>query len=256
MSQEILPSHYAELDRELKQDYVEYVGTNPEHIERYSRSLAFWNMKRSNISLDNSTGRDFAKTFMVSNAISELTTMIDNKFNGDIKKQIYDRVTELMSSKGKRIQQIKEDMDKWGHHSEQLHQEAIQDQCDGLLSPLRWIFNQDSMRKSWESWRNDMKTKPPIAQQLLGNNSFTKYMDFMYDTYPSGFGRALKYSHENEDYCDGAEIFYKLTNVDTTLVSPPESSQEPPIDPEELFKRFKKTQLDAKLKRQRKRINR
>lgn len=250
MTQEIKPEYYIQLDYELKQKYSEYMGieqedryyksfNKQEQIERYAKNVAFWMLEKCSECNSSMTGRALAKEFMVSKKLADLHSNIHNKFN-DVKQQIYDRVNELTCPKGKRIQQIKEQMEKWGLHADQLHRQCIQDKCDDILEPHIWIYKQDSMRKSWESWRENMENKSPVVRQLLDNNSFTKYMDFMYDTYPAGFGNSLTESRENDDYCDGAEIFYNMTNNDNTYE--PEPAEPEPERPLKEKKSFKKKQ--------------
>ena len=44
------------------------------------------------------------------------------------------------------------------------------------------------------------------------NNSFSQYMSFMYNNYPSGFGDKLKENFDKKIISDGAEIFNDLIN--------------------------------------------
>ena len=105
------------------------------------------------------------------------------------------------------IQKLK----KYGDESEKLYQNCV-NVCPDLLDPTIWIYNQTQMRQSWEIFKADiMKTKD--FGKLMLNCSFSKYMKFMYDTYPAGFGDEIKNCYENGLVCDGAEIYHKLTKV-------------------------------------------
>ena len=106
------------------------------------------------------------------------------------------------------IQKLK----KYGDESEKLYQICV-DECPDLLDPTIWIYNQTQMRQSWEIFKADMVMKDNIVSTLMLNCSFSKYMEFMYDTYPVGFGDEIKNCYENDLVCDGAEIFHKLTKV-------------------------------------------
>ena len=103
------------------------------------------------------------------------------------------------------IQQMK----KYGDKSEKLYQICLDDFCETVLDPTTWIYNQTGMRKSWENFKEEIIKTKNIGKLML-NCSFSKYMKFMYDTYPEGFGDAIKNCYENNLDMDGAEIFHKL----------------------------------------------
>ena len=121
-----------------------------------------------------------------------------------------------LSGPSEECQQSKDDvikkMEEYGKKSEDLYKICVEECCDDLPDPITWIHNQDKMRSSWEDYNKDMSSMPDLMRNMMLNNSFSTYMSFMYDTYPDGFGRELKYCYDNNIVCDGAEIFIKLTS--------------------------------------------
>lgn len=71
-----------------------------------------------------------------------------------------------------------------------------------ILCPVQWLYNQNTMRDMWERFR--MK---PLA---MLDNSFSKYMKFMYYSYPPGFGDASRYQKKNE-VVDFAAVYRSLS---------------------------------------------
>lgn len=103
-------------------------------------------------------------------------------------------------------------MENYYDESHKLYKRCCEDRCDGIVDPVNWIFNQDKMRVMWETYKQDVENKTEIIKNAMLNNSFSKYMDFMYDTYPTGFGNKLKECYDNKINFDGAKIFYNLKN--------------------------------------------
>ena len=82
--------------------------------------------------------------------------------------------------------------------ADRLYQNAckeIQDSnSEQLPNPVEWLYNQDSLRESWISYKDMMMLVSPSHElhNTMINNAFGKYMQFMYDTYPPNFGNSLK----------------------------------------------------------------
>ena len=64
-------------------------------------------------------------------------------------------------------------------------------ECDGVPYPKLWICYQNEMRELWDEW-NEKLTSP-----LNTCNACKEYMDYMYTTYPPGFGESLKNALRN-----------------------------------------------------------
>jgi hypothetical protein len=54
-----------------------------------------------------------------------------------------------------------------------------------IVDPPNWLFNQDKMRSMYE----DSIDKP--FHPLNMNNELKEYMKFMYNSFPSGYGKFL-----------------------------------------------------------------
>lgn len=64
--------------------------------------------------------------------------------------------------------------------------------CDGLPDPTNWLYNQDSMRTMWESIKESQHNNNAFMNIIMFNNSYSEYMDFMYNNYPVGFGNEMR----------------------------------------------------------------
>jgi hypothetical protein len=54
------------------------------------------------------------------------------------------------------------------------------------IDPITWICNQNKLRSSWEMFvekSNNLGVYKPIIME----NEFSKYMKFMYDSFPAGY---------------------------------------------------------------------
>jgi len=91
-------------------------------------------------------------------------------------------------------------------------------ECDGLPNPTQWIYNQNEMRRLWDEWNESLqKANEPLFQFTFNSpsNAYKLYMDYMYITYPPGFGEKLRnaYTTSNEgEIIDGCKIFNQLMN--------------------------------------------
>ena len=102
------------------------------------------------------------------------------------------------------------EMQNYAIKSQELYKICCNEGCEGMICPTTWLFNQDSMRNTWETYIKNMDNKPDFFRNMMLNNSHSKYMLFMYDTYPPGFGNKLKECYDNKVDCNGAEIFWNL----------------------------------------------
>jgi hypothetical protein len=102
------------------------------------------------------------------------------------------------------------DMQNYAIRSEELYKICLNEGCEGIIDPTTWLFDQDSMRYTWEKYIEEFENKPDIIKDMMLNNSYSKYMLFMYDTYPPEFGNKLKECHQKKIDCNGAYIFWKL----------------------------------------------
>jgi hypothetical protein len=84
--------------------------------------------------------------------------------------------------------------------------------CPSLPDPTQWILNQASMRATWEKFfHNTYKKSEPIRSMIL-RNPYCKYMRFMYDSYPPGFGDEIIKAYQEGRQFDGLQVYQQLTN--------------------------------------------
>lgn len=97
-------------------------------------------------------------------------------------------------TENKLFKQYKKDMNQKADIANKLYKKALSESIENknLLDPVQWIFNQDKMRKAWEDYLLILNDKPSAFKNIMINNSFGSYMQFMYDTYPPNFGKQLK----------------------------------------------------------------
>ena len=111
------------------------------------------------------------------------------------------------------IRKMKEYADVSDKLYKKAQQELTEEDTDDILDPINWLGNQFAMRASWESYVSsirDGKLPEFLKDQMLKNNPVSKYLKFMYDTYPAGYGDELIKRCNNNVGCDGAEIFMRL----------------------------------------------
>ena len=97
--------------------------------------------------------------------------------------------------------------------AEQLWVVCQNDGCDELPDPTNWLYNQDSMRTMWENSKESQTNNNNAFMNLILNNSnsYSQYMDFMYNNYPAGFGNEIRKCYKEKKICDGENIYNKLS---------------------------------------------
>lgn len=101
--------------------------------------------------------------------------------------------------------------------AEKYCKDAIEQGCTEIVDPTKWLRNQSSMRKSWEEYKkafsNSSNNEQKVFNKTLLNNEFARYMNFMYDNYPEGFGEKIhEHAVKGEDM-DGAKIYMELSGM-------------------------------------------
>lgn len=103
--------------------------------------------------------------------------------------------------------------------SEQYYKEVIVHiENRNLPDPVGWIRIQNKMRELWESHLNcPLNGKSDFdlfINKLMcsDSNSLYKYMNFMYNEYPPGFGEMLSDSYKKSIPFDRTEIFLRCFN--------------------------------------------
>lgn len=124
--------------------------------------------------------------------------------------------TSLSPPKDDPLASVRRNMEKISDESDILYANCG-DECD-VLSPTMWLFNQDQMRKMWEEFKIKTETlhenpSMRIYSNTILNNSCAKYMEFMYQNYPPGFGREMEKSYSDGVTSDGAKTFLNLINT-------------------------------------------
>jgi hypothetical protein len=117
------------------------------------------------------------------------------------------------------LSKIRVELEKKALKAEELYRKALSDigpDSQKLLDPTLWIMNQEKMRESWYEFLNIPSNGTSFENIVLSNvmfkNSFSEYMQYMYDTYPIGFGKEVVKCYDNGLVCDGAKIYSKLIN--------------------------------------------
>lgn len=223
---EIKEEYYLEIDNELKIKYKEYNGvdaddtrymnfTEKQQIEKYARNLAFWILQEEEIDLDKDNGRQIAKHFFVSNCKIDALKKIKDKFNDVIQKKIFERVEKLSDKEyNQKINLTKIKMGKILNEARTLYSQVknSSDEDNEILDPVQWVYNQTEMRESWEKYLNDIsQIENGEFLNMQINNDLSKYMNYMCENFPMGFGDALLYKVKNNLFCDGAEIYLVLS---------------------------------------------
>ena len=111
------------------------------------------------------------------------------------------------------IEKTRKKIEIVGRIAEQKFQKAKEDigsDSDKLLEPYLWLYNQDQMRETWKSFKEEMEHVEIIGKYLL-NNPFSEYQQFMYDNYPANYIKnAIKHERIGVDY---AEIYLILEKI-------------------------------------------
>lgn len=68
-----------------------------------------------------------------------------------------------------------------------------------LPNPQQWLLDQKNMRMFWEIYKAKCDTVK-LFNDILLNNHFAKYMDFMYNTYASNFTNMILSYIEQRGY--------------------------------------------------------
>ena len=104
---------------------------------------------------------------------------------------------------------IRKEMKKNDKKAIKLYKKSLSDGYD-LFDPYTWIYYQDKLRIYCEKYIINADRNSKLEKKRIINNSFSEYMLFMYNTYPSGLGNKLKEYMNNKENHDGAEIYYNL----------------------------------------------
>lgn len=89
---------------------------------------------------------------------------------------------------------------------------GVKRDCPSLPDPTQWILNQAVMRAAWEkSYHSAAKKSEPLQSMIL-RNPYSKYMRFMYNAYPPGFGDEIIQAYKEGRTFDGVAVYYRLIN--------------------------------------------
>ena len=79
-----------------------------------------------------------------------------------------------------------------------------------LLDPETWILNQPLMRDLWEHYKAQIEVLSKEDKNKMEQEAYHLYVEFMYQTYPPGFGIELGKGYQGKKEFDSAELFYTL----------------------------------------------
>ncbi len=105
---------------------------------------------------------------------------------------------------------IRQKMQEISTTADGLYHAAKRD-CPGVPEPMGWILNQAAMRASWERFHAITDRKREPFRSIMLRNPYSKYMRFMYESYPPGFGDEIIAAYKEERPFDGAVVYYHLT---------------------------------------------
>jgi len=94
---------YVDVEREIRKEYVQRFGeesleyyyryfTRDEQIERYAENLIFWLERMDKIDLTEFGSKDFAKSYIVSNATCSLIKKMESTLPSDIVKEVIEKI--------------------------------------------------------------------------------------------------------------------------------------------------------------------
>jgi hypothetical protein len=108
-------------------------------------------------------------------------------------------------------------LDKLYEEANKLYNICKEENAPNIVTPTVWLLNQDAMRIKWAEYNVLLLNISEDSKNVLLNSSLSKYMSFMYDSYPDGFGKKLfEYCDNNNDKhpnmkYHAAEIYLMLT---------------------------------------------
>ena len=95
-------------------------------------------------------------------------------------------------------------MDKLYEEANKLYNICKEENTPNIVTPTIWLLNQDEMKLKWADYNVLLEKISEDSKNVLINSSLSKYMTFMCDSYPDGFGKKLF------EYCDNSA---KRTNI-------------------------------------------
>ena len=104
---------------------------------------------------------------------------------------------------------IRQRMQELSDAADGLYHAAKRD-CPGIPEPMGWILNQAAMRATWERFHAITDRKREPFRSIMLRNPYSKYMKFMYESYPPGFGDEIIQAYKEERPFDGAVVYYRL----------------------------------------------
>lgn len=236
------------IETEYMNKYNEYVGVNPNDNKKYSeksfleimaRSLSFWRLEQilPSFEMDEITT---IKCFYIANKIKETIQNIKDNFTKKQQDIILTR-SELLENKerNEEINIIRKKLNILANISNELYNAALNEQIKDykknqeideifnaielrkdILNPSNWLDNQTLMRKKYEedtSYSNQLTFDIPNDEGVIIKytskdfieTNIDRYMKFMYNNYPIGYGEELIKNFKINGFCDGAEIYYE-----------------------------------------------
>lgn len=203
------------MDEEFEREYpstnqTEEIITDKELIlDEFEKWYNFWAVRDPNL-VDSTND----KILLIKKNICELriVELINNIDTLGLKKELFNRLNTTSDNISKTRKKMKILNDISLHLYNECIKEMIYDsdeENNKILDPVNWLVNQEIMRKLYESYINKTMVSDNIWTKQLSNNNFIKYMKFMYDNYPVGFGKELLNKYENNEICDASAIYYK-----------------------------------------------
>lgn len=179
---------------------IDFNFTEYQNIELTARLIVFWKYQGKKHNLILKRVKEYQKL------LKEM-----NKLGKEFKEKVMKRIEDFSNpERCKEIEEIKKRLITTFQIAEKLYEEAkeyIAPNDIDLFKPSILINNQDDIRKTWPIFKKEIENPE--------TNSFYKYMDFMYNSYPEGFGSEIARCVQEYNYADGAEIYYKLTKSST-----------------------------------------
>ena len=89
-------------------------------------------------------------------------------------------------------------LDKIFEEAQRLYKICEEENIQNIVTPTIWLLNQDTMREKWIEYNKLLESVTEESKNILLNNNLSKYMTFMYDSYPEGFGKKLHSCCDNK----------------------------------------------------------
>ena len=105
---------------------------------------------------------------------------------------------------------LAEEMRTYAITATEMYNICIKEINNQVVDPIFWIYNQEKMRLSWEQYIDSLENVSGFMKETMLNNNFAKYMQYMYDKYPPGYGNAIHKAYKAGIKLDAVDTYFNL----------------------------------------------